>query len=110
MPETNVEKARRGYAAVLRGDLDVIAEMLAPDVTWGTCRDREQVLDFMRQTKGVGELVDVIDAGDKVVVILDAGGRRVANLTTFRDGKVVEMVHYPDPEEALRAAARTPAR
>jgi len=27
-----------------------------------------------------------------------------ANLTTFRDGKVIEMVHYPSPEEALAAA------
>jgi len=28
----------------------------------------------------------------------------VANLTTFRDGKVIEMVHYPDLEDALAAA------
>lgn len=28
----------------------------------------------------------------------------IANLTTFRDGKAVEMVHYPDPEQALAAA------
>ena len=27
-----------------------------------------------------------------------------ANLTTFRDGKVVEMVHYANPEDALAAA------
>jgi hypothetical protein len=25
----------------------------------------------------------------------------VANLTTFRNGKVVEMVHYPNPDDAL---------
>ncbi len=28
----------------------------------------------------------------------------VANLTTFRDGKVIEMVRYPNPEDALAAA------
>jgi ketosteroid isomerase-like protein len=28
----------------------------------------------------------------------------VANLTTFRDGRVVEMVHYPNPADALAAA------
>jgi hypothetical protein len=28
----------------------------------------------------------------------------VANLTTFREGKVVEMVHYPDADDALAAA------
>ena len=118
MAETNVERARRGYEAVLRGDLDVIAEMLAPDVRWhggdpdaeGACRNRGEALQFMRRARGVqAELVDVVDAGDQVVVVLDAGGRRVANLTTFRDGKVVEMVHYPDPDDALRAAGRTPA-
>ena len=52
------------------------------------------------------ELVDVVEAGDKVVVIMrpqDAGGQSeepaapVANVTTFRDGKVVEMVAYPEP-------------
>jgi len=54
-------------------------------------------LDFMRQAGsrgGIGELVDVIAAGDKVVVILrpvSAVGEQAAlsaNLTTFRDGKV----------------------
>jgi len=28
----------------------------------------------------------------------------IANLTTFRDGKAIEMVHYPDPDDARRAA------
>ena len=57
------------------------------------------------------ELVDVVDAGDKVVVIMRPAIPRqartsspVANVTTFRDGKVVEMVAYPDPEEAIAAA------
>lgn len=27
-----------------------------------------------------------------------------ANLTTFRDGKAIEMVHYPNPDDALAAA------
>ena len=27
-----------------------------------------------------------------------------ANLTTFCDGKVIEMVHYANPEDALAAA------
>jgi ketosteroid isomerase-like protein len=58
----------------------------------------------------LGELVDIVGAGEKVVVIIRppaAGGEDtapVANLTTFRDGRAVEMVHYPDPEEALAAA------
>ena len=119
--ETNVELARRGYEAALRGDLDAIGELLDMDVRWhggdvsapGACHNREQALEFMRQARsrrGVGELIDVVDAGDKVVVIMqppsEEGGQATlsANLTTFRDGKVIEMVHYPNPEDALAAA------
>jgi ketosteroid isomerase-like protein len=63
-----------------------------------------------RSRRGVGELVDVIDAGDKVVVIMRPPAEEgeeaqlSANLTTFRDGKAIEMVHYPNPQDALAAA------
>jgi ketosteroid isomerase-like protein len=127
MTESNVELARRGYEAVLCGDLDVIAGMLAPDVKWhggdptasGACQNRTQALEVMRRAiehGNVGELVDVVGGDDKVVVILEpprapgASARRVANLTTFRDGRVVEMVHYPDPADALAAAGLMQSR
>ncbi|MGI9184189.1 MAG: nuclear transport factor 2 family protein [Solirubrobacteraceae bacterium] len=120
MSETNVEMARRGYQAALRGDLDVIGEFLHPDVKWhggdesapGACHNRREALEFMRQARarrGVGELVDVVDAGDKVVVIMrpppegSEPAGLIANVTTFRDGKVIEMVHYPNPDDALAA-------
>jgi len=32
MTESNLELARRGYEAILRGDLDAIRELLDPDV------------------------------------------------------------------------------
>jgi ketosteroid isomerase-like protein len=120
MSESNAQIARRGFDAMLCGDLKVIAEMLDPDVKWhggdpsSGCQNRAETLEFMRNAlarRGPDiELVDVIDAGDKVVVIMrpqGSGDQRdepVANVTTFRDGKVVEMVAYPDPEEALAAA------
>jgi ketosteroid isomerase-like protein len=121
MTETNVELARRGYAAVVRGDLEAIRDLLDPDVKWhagdptaeGTCQNRDQAITFMRQARtraAMGEPVELIDAGDKVVVIMQrladdgVATELVANLTTFRDGKVVEMVHYPDPDDALAAA------
>jgi ketosteroid isomerase-like protein len=120
VPESNVELVRRGYEAVLRGDLDLIAELLAPDVQWrggdsgaeGGCHNRDEAIRFMGRASKQGrpvQLVELIGAGDKVVVIMerrgeDGSSELVANLTTFRDGKVVEMVHYPDPSAARVAA------
>jgi ketosteroid isomerase-like protein len=63
-----------------------------------------------RSRRGVGELVDIVDPGEKVVVDHrppssgDEPAALSANLTTFRDGKAIEMVHYPNPKDALVAA------
>jgi ketosteroid isomerase-like protein len=118
----NVEAARLGFEAALRGDLDAIAELLDPDVKWhggdpsaaGSCQNRAQALTFMRQSDvirgGRFELVDVVGVDDKVVVMMRRSSDQaapspvVANLTTFRDGKVVEIVHYPNADDALAAA------
>ena len=122
MGENNVERVRRGYEAVMRRDLDALADLLDPAVRWHAgdpdakyaCHNKDEALQFMRQNwlRGgpPGELLDVVDAGEKVVVIMRRApgdqepAATVANLTTFRDGKVVEMVHYPDPKDALAAA------
>ena len=122
MAESNVELARRGFDAALRGDLDAISEMLDPWVRWhggdpaaaGACQNRDQALAFMERSEVIRgrrfELVDVVGAGDKVVVIMrppsDGGepASPVANLATFRNGKVVEIVHYPNLDHALAAA------
>ncbi len=122
-PANNVELARRGYEAAAAGDFDLIRELLAPDVKWHggdpsaamACHDRDEALAFMRRVggrRGIGELVEVIDAGEQVVVVMrpsSPDGEQAplrANLTTFRDGKVVEMVAYERPADALAAAAR----
>jgi len=118
--ESNIELARRGYDAIMRGDLDSIRELLDPDVKWhggdpsDGCRNRKQALHWMREARArrgspPAELIEMVDAGDKVVVIMrrigeDGEPELVANITTFRDGKVIEMVHYADPEEARAAA------
>jgi ketosteroid isomerase-like protein len=120
MPSSNVELARLGFEALSAGDLTAIAELLDEDVKWhwgdptavGACRNREQAMAFIRrpERRGPGELIDLIDAGDRVVVILrppPADGEPSplrAQITTFRDGKVVEMVGYPTVEAALAAA------
>jgi ketosteroid isomerase-like protein len=114
----NVEIARRGYAAIARGDIDAVRDFLDPRVKWhggdesapGACHGSDEVVRFVQRAlrrRPIGELVDVIDAGDRVVVVLrpPGGGSELrANATTFRDGKVVEMVAYESPEAALAAA------
>ena len=121
MTQSNAEIARRGYAAIARGDFDAITEFLDPDVKWhggnpeDGCQNRAQALVWMRgrgqrRAGPLPELIDVVEAGDRVVVIMqppasaeDPAPQRVANLTTFRDGRVVEMVHYDDAAAALAA-------
>lgn len=117
----NADIAWAGFTAVARGDFDAIADFLDPDVKWhggnpaDGCQNREQALAWMRgrgarQAGPVPELVGVHEVGNRVVVIMqprpsddDPQPQRTANLTTFRDGKVVEMVHYDDADEALAA-------
>jgi hypothetical protein len=118
--ETNVELARHGFEAALRGDLDAIRELLDTDVKWhgdpsaaGCCPNREQALEFMRkgtQPSTRRRARRCCRRWRQVVVIKrppSYEGEQAtlsANLTTFRDGKVVETVHYPKPEDALAAA------
>jgi ketosteroid isomerase-like protein len=121
--DSYVEVARRGFAAVARGDFDAVREILDPEVRWhgsegpgvGSCVNRDEVIHFMREAvrrRGLGRLVDVIDAGDQVIVVMQpaaAGDEQPApraNLTTFRDGRVVRMVAYETPEAALAATRR----
>jgi ketosteroid isomerase-like protein len=112
----HIALVRSGFEAARAGRFEEIAGLLAADVKWhggdptatGSCQNRQQALEFMRQAQarnGIGELVEVIDGGEEVVVVLRPGAdqRPVANLTRFRDGRVVEMVHYPNPEDAIAA-------
>jgi ketosteroid isomerase-like protein len=118
---SNEEIARRGYEAALRGDLEAVKGFLDPEVKWhggapdapGACRNRQEALTVMAralENRRIGELVDVRGAGDRVVVIMrpkalpgEEPPGLTANLTTFRDGRAVEMVHYPNPKDALAA-------
>ena len=124
MAESNLDLARRGYEAARRGDLGAMREFLDPDVKWHggdpgdpyACHNREQALAFMTAARvrgPIGELVELVEAGDKVVVIMRRAGEDgepelVANVTTFRDGKAIEMVHYANPDDALAAAGVKP--
>lgn len=119
MSAADVERVRRGYAAVVAGDLSLMAEMLDPQVKWHGgdpsmgCQDREQVVAVVREAASlgcIGELIDVFDGGDCVVVVMQPPGDgasmpgRRANVTSFRDGLVVEIVAHESPEAACAAA------
>lgn len=119
MSESNVEIARRGFEAAMRGDLETVREFLDPAVQWhggdpsSGCRSRDEAIEYMTRAwrvQPIGELVELIDAGDKVVVITRRPGDGdeppvlSANVTTFRDGRAIEMIHYPDPADARAAA------
>jgi ketosteroid isomerase-like protein len=118
--ESNGEIARRGYQAVVEGDLEAVRAFLDPDVKWhggaadgpGSCQNREQAMRFVSAARAkdrVGRLIEIIDAGEKVVVIMEPpGGGRTSNVTTFRAGMAVEIVHYPDPNDARVAAGLAP--
>lgn len=116
MSAENVEAARRGFEAAMRGDLSTIDGMLDPEVKWhggdpsSGCQNRDEALHFIQQALDNGiraELVEVIDAGDQVIVVLQPTGLEAprANLTTFKNGKVVEMVAFESPDDALAAAS-----
>jgi ketosteroid isomerase-like protein len=115
-----VELARRGWEAATRGDFDLIASVLDPEVKWHagdptaafSCQNRQQALEWMQRAQArrpLPELVDVRASGDKVVLVLRPQASEgeeatlTANVTTFRDGKVVEMMHYDRAADALAA-------
>ena len=119
MTATNVDIARAGFAAVAAGDLKAFAALLDDEVQWhggdpeweGACHNRGQALAFMRGAMARNDgrfptLVDVVDAGDRVVVTPQHAGEAapVANVVTFRDGKVISMIHFDDVDDARAAA------
>ena len=120
MASENVELVRNAFEAWRRGDVDELAQLIDPNVEWSwweagpwDCHGREQVLQVMRERdrQGVkGELEELLDAGDKVMIgvrgpdlerFFGDGQDRVYNVFTFRNGKVVRMQDYRTRDEAL---------
>ena len=125
----NERLAREGYEALMRGELEVLEELMDPDLTWHwwehgpwDCHSRDEALAVIRERIGqraIGELKDVSEVEpDQVVVVmqmrsdsevgaedlgLPPGHVETANLITFHEGKVVAMHDYRTRAEAIQA-------
>ena len=129
MSTENERIARGTYDALMRGELDVVAELLAPEVTWQwwepgpwDCHNRDEVVAVIRERAGqraIGDLIEVSEVvPGKVLIVsgrrpdseisaedlgLPPGHDETAHLVTFRAGKVVAMHDYRTREEAMQA-------
>jgi ketosteroid isomerase-like protein len=132
MPQSNVDRLRRGYEALSRGDYEAVRGLLDPKVV---LQDRPEVPDARTYQGYEGMLVTLRDTSDsfedfrldpeqffehadKVVVILSMTGRgrtsgvpveeRIAHLWTLREGLAIELRAFTDPADALQAAGLPP--
>lgn len=129
MSTQNIELARRGYEALMRGDFDQLEQLFDPELTWHwwehgpwDCENREQAMAVIRERAGqraIGELREVIELDDERVLVvmkrsadseispedlgLAPGHDETANVVTIRDDKVVAMHDYRSRAEALAA-------
>jgi ketosteroid isomerase-like protein len=128
MSQENVEVVRRCLEAFNRGDFEASVAFLDENVEWhdppdvpdgGVHRGPEEV---RRWTAGwlaawesyTAEAEELIDAGDRVVVVHFERGRgkgsradvehRVANVFDLRDGRIVRKRPFASRADALKAA------
>jgi hypothetical protein len=134
MSRENVELVRRLYDAVARRDSETVLSIYDPELEWDHTHNQEmarlmgQTLyrgheglrqwsrDFYEAWEHVdADLVELIDAGDQVVVVLNYRGRgrasgieveftQMAGVMTIRDGRVVRAVWFRDKAPALEEA------
>jgi ketosteroid isomerase-like protein len=127
--QENVEAFKRALEAANRRDLEVVLEVLDPDVEWQSrlplaggdamYRGREAVREFLLETWDLlaatyFDFPQVPDAGAEVVALGHFAGRGAtsgvetkmpfAYVVEFRDGKAVRVRAYLDHDEALQAA------
>jgi ketosteroid isomerase-like protein len=133
MSEANVEALERGYAALNRGDLSAVLDLLDPDIEWhepagspeaGTHRGRDSFERFFRSwfESFEGFRVEperIVERGDELIVIVHQAGTgrasgiqvdtRLAHVWKVANGKAVRWEAVP-PEAALGMAAGEPTR
>jgi uncharacterized protein len=127
MSQENVESVRSIYEALNRGDWDAATHLTDADfeITFqrgpnaGTHRGRDSIraiLTDQREAFDVWtiEIERVVDQGDQVVAVIKSHLRpkgteaefemRNGHIWTLRDGVVISLRGFPNPEEALEAA------
>jgi ketosteroid isomerase-like protein len=130
MSNENVDRLRQGFERFLAGRNDFGVELLDPQVEWdatdigvpdleGVYRGVEGVRSFWRVWLSSWETVlfeyELIDAGDRVLALLDQRMRgrstgievafgKYAHLYTFRNGLIVHWKAYRSQSDALEAA------
>jgi len=125
MGRANIATLERGYAALNRGDLSVVLDLLEPEIVWhepaqsregGTHRGRDSFERFLR---GWLESFDgfrveperVVERGDQLVAVVRQTGSgrssglrvetRLAHVWTVAGGKAVRWEAVPDLEAVL---------
>ncbi len=124
MSQENVERVRAGFAAHNRGDIDSLVEIYDPEAVFetlllGTHHGKEAIRSLYEenQTNQSGYTVDpveMIDAGDKVITVVQVGGAgpvsgialddQIAFIHTFKNGLVVREQTFSNRDDALEAA------
>ena len=129
MSRENVDLLRAAFESFVAGNSDFGVELLDPDVEWDASelmlldlddvyRGPEAVAQFWRDWLAAWEAVEfeyeLIDAGDRVVALIDQRMRgrstgievalgKYAQVYTFRDGLIVHWKGYMSQSEALKA-------
>lgn len=124
-----IDNLRRGYDAFNRGDIQGAVDAVNPDpdILWsepeefyagGTYRGRQGMAQYLTLSYEASEKVqsqpeEIVEVGDKIFVLVyfhawpKGGGEmregRIADVYTVRDGRIVQMQAYSDPEEARKA-------
>jgi ketosteroid isomerase-like protein len=132
MSRENVEIVRRVFDAAARHDAATVLALYDPEVEWDNSRLPETSLLGRRVTRGheglrslfrewyeawesfEDDCEELIDAGQHVISVVTRRGRgrasgaettaRRGGVWTLREGKIVRVVWFPSPEDALEAA------
>ena len=125
MSQENVEIARKAIEAWNAGDMDGLRDLYDPDAVYATPSDwiggpylgRDAIMEQFAEirdiwTGGSFDRVDVVDAGDRVVVqVAFHGDTRglplstdVAWVYTMREGLITRLEFFRSRGEALEAA------